>query len=316
MSPFPQELDVLSIVAVSGAVLLLLLSVCGYYLNAGRERLDARIARVQPQAGRNGGLAGNNADPGPFRRLGDLVAGTILIGKAEQAKIRAGLYAAGFDKPGATAYFIGLKVCLLLLGIGLSTLWAQTRPDRPMMLMTIGSVLSAGLSGWRGPDIVLSRLRRRRREAIEQGLPDVLDLLVICGESGLGLETAVERVAREIRHAHPALGKELSITSTEMRLLPDRFSALSNMAERLELDSVRGIVSTLMQTMRFGTPLGQALRVLANEMRTTRQHRFEERAARLPVLITLPMILFILPCVFIIVAGPAILDVLKTFHRI
>ncbi|UEM07241.1 type II secretion system F family protein (plasmid) [Skermanella rosea] len=178
--------------------------------------------------------------------------------------------------------------------------------------MLFGGLAGTALAGWRLPDIVLSRLVRNRRAAIERGLPDALDLLVICGEAGLGLDIAFERVAREMKQAHPELGKELAITAAEMRVLPDRYAALANMADRLKLETLRSLVATLSQTMRYGTPLGQALRVLANEMRRERLVRFEERAAKLPVLITLPMVGFILPCVFIVVAGPAALDLLAT----
>jgi tight adherence protein C len=118
-----------------------------------------------------------------------------------------------------------------------------------------------------------------------------------------------------MNHAHPPLGKELTIVAAEMRVLPDRFMALANMAERLQLDSVGSMVATLNQTMRYGTPLAQALRVLSAEMRAARLVRFEERAARLPVLITLPMIGFILPCVFIVIAGPAVLDIIKIWLK-
>jgi tight adherence protein C len=184
-----------------------------------------------------------------------------------------------------------------------------SRAGTPVTAMM--SLAGGALLGWRLPDAVLLRLGRRRRLAISRGLPDALDLLVICGEAGLGLETAMERVAREMRYACPPLGEELTVTAAEMRVRPDRYETLAAMAERLDLDVLRSVVATLSQSMRYGTPLGQAMRVLANEMRTERMIDFERRAARLPVLITLPMIGLVLPCVILVAAGPALLDVIQ-----
>ena len=135
--------------------------------------------------------------------------------------------------------------------------------------------------------------------------------MVICAEAGLGLEPALVRVGAELRHVHPALADELARTSHELQVIPDSRVALGNMAARTGLESLRRLGTTLIQTMQYGTPLSAALRVLATELRQEALTRFEERAARLPVLLTLPMILFILPCVFLVVGGPAAIRVMK-----
>jgi tight adherence protein C len=273
-----------------------------------RRRLNARLDRIRQTASVAQGSPAAVAPPGPLRRFGALLANGPLIGRAEMELIKGRLEAAGFNQQGAAARYVGLKAVLVLTAALLGWIWLETRTVPASPVLVAGTLICAALGGWRLPDIILSKMVRTRREALERGLPDALDLLVICGEAGLGLDIAFERVAREMKQAHPELGKELALTAAEMRVLPDRYLALANMADRLKMETLRSLVATLSQTMRYGTPLGQALRVLANEMRRERLVKFEEKAARLPVLITLPMIGFILPCVFIVVAGPAALD--------
>lgn len=307
----PLALQPLDILLLGSAFLVMVVAAAALQAGLARKRLNDRLDRVRQSA-----LAASGApaagQPGLLHRIGAALAKGPLVGQAEMALIRGHLAAAGYGQPGAPAFFVGLKATLAGTAALLCWLWLETRPVAPQALMLFGGLAGTALAGWRLPDIVLSRLVRDRRAAIERGLPDALDLLVICGEAGLGLDIAFERVAREMKQAHPELGKELAITAAEMRVLPDRYAALANMADRLKLETLRSLVATLSQTMRYGTPLGQALRVLANEMRRERLVRFEERAAKLPVLITLPMVGFILPCVFIVVAGPAALDLLAT----
>jgi tight adherence protein C len=302
----------LDIALLCAAVVMLVAVAATVQLGLSRRRLNGRLDHVRQAALVVHGGGAVAAAPGPLERFGAFLAKGPLIGQAEMALIKGQLATAGFGKPGAAAYFVGLKAVLALTFVMSDWIWLEAKTVPAPLLMTVGTLLASTLAGWRLPDLVLTRLAKRRREAIERGLPDALDLLVICGEAGLGLDIAFERVAREMKQAHPELGAELAITAAEMRVLPDRFLALANMADRLKLETLRSLVATLSQTMRYGTPLGQALRVLANEMRRDRLTRFEAKAARLPVLITLPMIGFILPCVFIVVAGPAALDLIHT----
>jgi tight adherence protein C len=146
---------------------------------------------------------------------------------------------------------------------------------------------------------------------VERGLPDALDMLVICTEAGLGLEPAIDRVGREIGHSHVDVAEELLNAAREMRVNADRRAALMHMGSRTGLQSLRRLGVTLVQTLQYGTPLSQALRALSAEMRQEALTRFEARAGRLPALLTVPMIVFILPCVFMIVGGPAIVHVMQ-----
>jgi tight adherence protein C len=302
----------LDIALLCAAVVMLVTVAVVVQVGLSRRRLNGRLDRVRQSALVLHGGADAVEAPGLLERFGAFLAKGPLIGQAEMALIKAQLATAGFSRPGMPAYYVGLKAVLALTAVLSDWIWLEAKTVPAPLLMTVGTLLAATLAGWRLPDLVLSKLAKRRREAIERGLPDALDLLVICGEAGLGLDIAFERVAREMKQAHPELGAELAITAAEMRVLPDRFLALANMADRLKLETLRSLVATLSQTIRYGTPLGQALRVLANEMRRDRLTRFEAKAARLPVLITLPMIGFILPCVFIVVAGPAALDLINT----
>jgi len=146
-------------------------------------------------------------------------------------------------------------------------------------------------------------------------MPDALDLMVICGQAGLGMEASMARVAIEIHHAHPMVADELTRTAREMQVDADTAAALASFAGRTELECIRRFATVLSQSMQYGTPMTQALRTLSAEQRQEMLAKFEARAGRLPVLLTLPMIIFILPCVFLIVAGPAIVDVYHTMSK-
>ena len=166
------------------------------------------------------------------------------------------------------------------------------------------------------PDLYIRNAASKRRSKIRLGLPDALDLLVICAEAGLGLDAAIIRVAREIEGAFPELSDELELTAIELGFLPERRMALENLNKRTQLPSVRGVVNTLLQTEQYGTPLAQALRVLANEFRTDRLMKAEEKASRLPALLTVPMIVFILPALFIVLIGPAVMQTIDSLSAL
>lgn len=167
--------------------------------------------------------------------------------------------------------------------------------------------LIAVIIGAYAPDVFVSNTTQKRRKKIEKALPDGLDLMVICAEAGLSVDATLLRVSRELGASWPELSDELSLTSIEIGFLPDRSQALANLARRVKLDGVRGIVNTLVQTERYGTPLAQALRVLSAELRNNRLMKAEEKAARLPAILTVPMILFIMPALFVVLIGPGAL---------
>ncbi|MEZ5691084.1 MAG: type II secretion system F family protein [Rickettsiales bacterium] len=168
--------------------------------------------------------------------------------------------------------------------------------------------------GLKLPWIFIRRKKAKRYLAIQRALSDTLDLMTVCAEAGLSITASMDRVARELGTAYPEMAEELTLTSVEINFYPERNKALTNFAERCDMKEIRGIVTVLIQTEKYGTPIAQALRVLSAEFRQTRMMRAENKAARLPALMTLPMILFILPTVFIIIMAPAVINAKKNLY--
>jgi tight adherence protein C len=168
-----------------------------------------------------------------------------------------------------------------------------------------GVFAGAAISGYKGADIYLNNLIAKRTDLIRKGLPDALDLLVICAEAGLTVDAAFSRVSKELGSAYPELADEFSLTSIELGFLTERRQAFENLAYRVALGHIKGVVTTMIQTEKYGTPLASSLRVLSAEFRNDRMMRAEEKAARLPAIMTVPLILFILPTLFIVILGPA-----------
>ena len=173
----------------------------------------------------------------------------------------------------------------------------------------------ATILGYKAADLYLDNLIQKRTDAIRKGLPDALDLLVICAEAGLTVDAAFNRVAKELGRGFPELGDEFALTAIELGFLTERRMAFENLAYRVNLDSVKGVVTTMIQTEKYGTPLASALRVLSAEFRNERMMRAEEKAARLPAIMTVPLILFILPTLFIVILGPAACSIGDAFAK-
>jgi len=177
----------------------------------------------------------------------------------------------------------------------------------------IVAAIVAAIAGWIIPILFIAYVVRQRTKAVGLGLPDALELLVVCVEAGLSLEDGLQRVARELEESQPALADELILTWAEINILPSRAQALANLADRVNVPSVRSVVGMLTQSLRYGTPLAQSLRVGAVEMRNDQMMLLEERASRLPALMTIPVMLFIMPTIFLIIGGPAALRLMDTF---
>jgi tight adherence protein C len=245
--------------------------------------------------------------------LGLTIARSGLLSQKTVEGLRQTLSTAGMRGTGALGMFVGCKLLLLaglpLVGLALATHFAF-EPLYRNIAVAGGAVLGLLL-----PDWWVRNCHVRYLKAVQAGLPDALDMMVICAEAGLGFEPALSRVGQEIRHAHPAIADEFSQTANELLLLADSRVALANMGTRTGVESLKRMAAMLTQTMQFGTPLGDALRVLSAEVRHERMVQFEARAARLPVLLTLPMIVFILPCIFLVVCGPAAIQVMHSLQH-
>ena len=206
----------------------------------------------------------------------------------------------------AVAVIFSRLVLPILLGGG-AALWlygfgglAEWTPFK-----RFGVFAALAIFGYKAADLYVGNLITKRTLAIRKGLPDALDLLVICAEAGLTVDTAFNRVAKELGRGYPELGDEFALTAIELGFLTERRMAFENLAYRVNLPSIKGVVTTMIQTEKYGTPLASALRVLSAEFRNERMMRAEEKAARLPAIMTIPLILFILPTLFIVILGPA-----------
>jgi len=200
---------------------------------------------------------------------------------------------------------IGGTAAILIYAVDFWPAWSEFR--------RFGTFAGALLLSYKAPDIYVNNLITKRAAAIRKGIPDALDLLVICAEAGLTVDAAFSRVARELGAAYPELGEEFQLTAIELSFLTERRMAFENLATRVKLDALKGVVTTMIQTEKYGTPLASALRVLSAEFRHERMMRAEEKAARLPAIMTVPLILFILPTLFVVILGPAACSISKAF---
>ncbi|RMD89973.1 MAG: type II secretion system F family protein [Alphaproteobacteria bacterium] len=236
----------------------------------------------------------------------NVVSKLRLLQSEQTKKISGKLMQAGWrHKDAVVIYFFFKMVLPAIIAIASMVMvygFGMFAGD-PMMafLVPIGSVLVAFLA----PDLLIKNAAQKRQDAIRKALPDALDLMVICAEAGLTLDTALNRVTHEMAKSSPELADEFGLTAVELGFLPDRRQALNNLADRVPLPAVRGVVTTLVQTERYGTPLATALRVLSAEYRNERMMKAEEKAARLPATMTVPLIMFILPTLFVVLLGPA-----------
>ena len=239
-----------------------------------------------------------------------------LLSSKEAAAGRKLLINAGIRKESALNTFLFLRVSMPMLFGAAVLIDGYLVPIIHIAPNWIGLTAAvATVIGYYAPIIMLKNSITKRQGELRKSLPDGIDLLVICVESGASINESFARVGRELSRGHPALAEEFAITAAELAFLPVRRTALENLLERTNLPAVRGIVTTMHQSERFGTPIAHALRVLSAEFREQRMMAAEEKAAKLPVLLTLPMMLFILPVLFIVLLGPAALTILDAMAK-
>jgi tight adherence protein C len=236
---------------------------------------------------------------------------TMPTDEGESSRLRHALITAGFRSPLAPIIFSGTRFLLVIL---LPVVFFLFRPSSLTALpvaATILVVVTVAFLGLYAPNLWLQMSIERRKERIQQGLPDVLDLMVVCVEAGLGLDAAINRVGEEIRIAHKDLSDEIRLLALELRTGLSRQQALRNLSHRIDQEEVKSLVALLIQTDRFGTSVGQALRVHSDSMRKRRHLRAEEKAAKLPVKLLFPLMVFIFPTIFIVILGPAVINVTR-----
>jgi len=285
---------------------------------AERAETERRLAGRLAGLGRAGPAPRARRRPlmtasGALRAIGEAISGTALISDKDRHDLERAVAAAGYRPQTVVPVVLGLKVVLLVAlpaAAYAATLWRGVGGLHQILL--VGIAVGAAVLG---PSLALKHLHRRYVKQLRVGLPDTLDLMVICSEAGLGLESMVERVAVEMAPSNGAIASEFSTLANELRLLSDRRQALLNLGERTKVEGLKRLGTTLAQTLQYGTPLGQALRTLAAEMRHERLTAFEERAARLPALLVLPLTLFILPCLIVLLAGPSFVQLIGVLGR-
>ena len=272
-----------------------------------REIADTKVYRAQ-MGSREGAFTVRFIEP---------VAKVMLPAEDwRKSRLKSSLVQAGFRQPKAMSWFLATK---LIAAFALPMLVVL-----PLLLMgmlgekaVIGvSVLSvAGLIGFFGPDIFLRHRIEQRQNTIASSFPDALDMLVVCVEAGLGLDAAISRIASEMGHAHPLIAEELQLVSLELRAGKEREEALRGLSDRTAVEEISALTSILVQSEQFGTSIASALREHADGMRLLRIQIAREKAAKLPVKLIFPIMLFIFPALFLVILGPAFIRIFYGFIR-
>jgi tight adherence protein C len=209
--------------------------------------------------------------------------------------------------------FAQLALPVVLGAVAALILFGSPAYKDTILAVRLAVMLTAALVGYYLPQILLSNAIKKRQGAVVAKLPDALDLMVICVESGMSVEAAFQKVSEEMAIDGPELSEEWGITYTELAFLGDRRAALENLSERTGLPTVKSLVTALAQAERYGTPVGASLRVVAQENRDTRMSKAEEKAASLPAKLTVPMVMFFLPVLFLVLIGPTIVGIMRRF---
>ncbi len=238
-----------------------------------------------------------------------------LQGRTGSRSLRAKLARAGWrgQVPMITYVFMQLAVPLAFGLVTALFLFGANKPT-PSFNVKLLICFAAAVIGFYGPRIIVANAIARRQQELTRNFPDALDLLVLCVEAGLSLDAAFSRVASDMQENSPVLAEEFGLANAELALLGDRRLAFLNLAERTGLDEYKSFAMALNQAERYGTALGVILRVLAKENRAARLSRAEEKAGRLPATLTVPMITFFLPVLFIVLLGPAVIQTIRTFQ--
>ena len=278
-------------------------------LNARREELKAGVVTATAKKRQSLTRKSDTTE-----KVKEQLGRMKVLQDSQVREMRQKLAWAGYRNQEVAVILIALRAILPIVvgGFAFVMLYmVEIYPDWQMK--RVGALALVIFLAYKGPEIVLKNKATKRTDAIRKGLPDALDLLVICAEAGLTVDAAFNRVAKELGRAYPELGDEFALTAIELSFLNERKKAFDNLAFRVNLEAVKGVVTTMVQTERYGTPLASALRVLSAEFRNERMMRAEEKAARLPAIMTVPLIMFILPVLFIVILGPAACSIADAF---
>jgi tight adherence protein C len=238
-----------------------------------------------------------------FEQALDPLSKAIPLSPSDLSRTRKLLVQAGYRDAMHVNYYFGSRV--LMAAVGFAAVMLFVGLDNPALVIGITAL------GFLLPRFILKRMIKERQNRIRVGLPDALDLTVICVEAGLALDQAMMRVGQDLHHAHPDLSDEFHLVNLEMRAGKPRAEALRNLVERTGVDDIRSLVGTLIQTDRFGTSVAQALRVHSDSLRTERRQRAEEQAAKTTIKMVPPLVIFVLPSIIFVTIGPAVIELIR-----
>jgi len=315
----PQNLLSLGVgVLVFATVLTLLSSMTGgvkldQRMKAVSERRDELKRRSRAAIHTGPGGLRHTDDEGFKKRVVDRLNLTKLL---EDPKVADQMAQAGYrgPRPLTTFYFFRFASPFIFLMVVAFYMFVIKVVDWPTM-QKITACVAAAVAGFYAPNLFLTNRITKRRTSIMQAFPDALDLLLICVEAGMSIEAAIAKVSQEIGTSSIELAEELSLLSAELSYLPDRRMAYENLGKRTNHPGVKSVAVAMTQAETYGTPLSAALRVMAKENRDLRLSAAEKKAAALPAQLTVPMILFFLPVLFIVILGPAILNIMDTMAK-
>jgi tight adherence protein C len=306
----------LALIAVLTAFAVISLMLLLSQLAPGRGALGAQLEELQAIGGPEETLARRRRQARSDRLKAVLQAfgERMEEGRKDTSAIRQFLLQAGYTDPNSVAIYWASRVTLaagLTVGALLLLPLAGVSAIQTMM-----GVLWLGAMGWVGPVFYVRKKLKSRQKEIQRAMPDMLDMLVVCVEAGLGLNQALVRVADEIDHVSMVMSEQLALVNLEMRAGTARDDALKNLADRTGLPDIKSLVGMLIQTDRFGTSVADALRVHADTMRTKRRQRAEEAAAKTTIKLVFPLVLFVFPAMFVVVLGPSVIAIYRMFTQL
>jgi tight adherence protein C len=306
----------LAIILLLTGVTVALFALTLLQLRPGRDTVIGRLDEMQPHEHTHDTISRRRRQVQSERLLKVLQAlgQQVGSGRKDTTAVRQFLIQAGFSDPRAVSIYWATRVSLaaglpVLALFGLPLVGAGSN-------QVVLAVLYFGALGWIGPAFYVRRRLKARQKEVQLALPDMLDMLVVCVEAGLGLNQALVRVADEIEHVSTVMAEQLSMVNLEMRAGTPREEALKNLAERTGVADIRSLVSMMIQTDRFGTSVADALRVHSDTMRTKRRQRAEEAAAKTTIKLVFPLVLLVFPAMFVVVIGPSALAIFRTFSKL
>lgn len=315
LSPFisdPAMLRVVLVLAAAATVVVFGLGI-GYLLLSASDPIRRRLAEI-------GDDAAPSAPTGRKRISIETIMGPVadyILPKEEieRSRVTQKLVFAGQRGPNALQTFYAIKA-VLCIGLPVAVyVAAEWMPKLSSGHVAFFALAAAGV-GLLAPSMVLDRMVESRMRKLRNAFPDALDLMVVCIEAGLGMTQTIQRVADELFVSHPELARELAMVNAEMRAGVDSVSALKNLADRTGLEDIRGLVSLLVQTLRFGTSIADSLRVYSEEFRDRRMQRAEELAAKIGTKLIFPLIVFLFPAFFVVAIGPSVIALMKVFSQL